>query len=270
MPWPCSSGIIASIFLAGHLVCAAGALAVEPQREMMLFDEPMVTGAGKHAQSLAEAPSAVTIITRADIQRFGYRTLAEALRSVRSFYGSYDRNYDYIGVRGFLRPGDYDDRILLLVNGHTYNDDIYGSASVGNDFGIDLEAVERIEVIRGPGSALYGGNALFAVINVVTVTGAEVPGVRALVETGSFARKRGQISVGHVFDSGLDVFASGSVLDIDGNASLLYPQFDTPENNNGVARDADGERAFNFFMNAHYGNFSLQGGANSREKHVPT
>ena len=270
MPWRGSPGIIAATFLAGHLICAAGAVAAEPQREMMLFDVPVVTAAGKHAQSLAEAPSAVTLITREDIHRLGYRTLAEALRSIRSFYGSYDRNYDYIGVRGFLRPGDYDDRILLLVNGHTYNDDIYGSASLGNDFGIDLEAVERIEVIRGPGSALYGGNALFAVVNVVTVTGAEVPGVRALVETGSFARKRGQISVGHVFDNGLDVFASGSILDIDGNATLFYPQYDTPENNNGVARYADGERALNFFMNAHYGNFSLQGGANSREKHIPT
>lgn len=272
MRWRASGRIIAATLVARHLLHLTGAtaLAAEPQREMLLFEEPVVTGASKRAQSLAEAPSAVTLITREEIHRLGYRTLAEALRSVRSFYGSYDRNYDYIGVRGFLRPGDYDDRILLLVNGHTYNDDIYGSASVGNEFGIDLEAVERIEVIRGPGSALYGGNALFAVINVVTVTGAELPGVRALVETGSFTRKRAQVSAGHVFDNGLDVFASGSILDIDGNGTLFYPQYDTPETDNGVARNADGERAYNFFLSAQYGNFGLQGGANSREKHIPT
>jgi outer membrane receptor for ferrienterochelin and colicins len=264
--------IIAITFVASHLlgVTLATALAAEPQREMLLFEEPVVTGASKHAQSLRDAPSAVTVITREDIHRFGYRTLAQALRSVGGFYGSSDRNYDYIGVRGFLRPGDYDDRILLLVNGHTYNDDIYGSAAVGNDFGIDMEAIERIEVIRGPGSALYGGNALFAVVNVVTSTGAELPGVRPLVETGSLGLKRGQVSAGHVFDNGLDVFASGSVLDIDGNSALFYPQYDTPENNNGIARNADAERAFNFFISAHYQNFSFQGGANSREKHIPT
>ena len=237
---------------------------------MLLFEEPVITAAAKHLQSVRDAPSAVTIITRNDIHRFGYRTLAEALRSVRGFYGTYDSNYDYVGVRGFLRPGDYDDRILLLVNGHTYNDDIYQSAPLGYDFGIDLEAVERIEVIRGPGSALYGGNALFAVVNVVTSTGAELPGIRSLVETGSFGRKRGQLSIGQVFKNGLDLFASGSVLDVDGNSTLFYPQYDTPETNNGIARHADAERAFNFFVSARYHNFTIQGGANSREKHIPT
>lgn len=241
-----------------------------PQRELLLFEEPVVTAAAKHPQLAREAPSAVTVISREDIERFGYRTLAEVLRSVRGFHGSYDRNYDYIGVRGFLRPGDYNDRILLLVNGHTYNDDVYQTAAVGNEFGIDLEAVEHIEVIRGPGSALYGGNALFAVINVVTATGQDRPGIRPLVETGSFGRKRGQVSAGHVFENGLDVFASGSVLDVDGHSELFYPEFDSPETNNGIARDADSERALNFYLRAQYRKLVLHGGANTRDKHVPT
>jgi iron complex outermembrane receptor protein len=262
-----------SIGLIGYAICAVATSAVAgelSQPEMLLFDEPVVTAASKRVQGVHEAPSSVTIITREEIHRFGYRTLAEALRSVRGFYGRYDRNYDYIGVRGFLRAGDYNDRILLLVNGHTYNDDIYGSANLGYEFGIDMEAIERIEVIRGPGSALYGGNAVFAVLNVITSTGAELPGVRPLVETGSLGRKRGQLSVGHTFDDGLDVFASGSVLDVDGNSSLFYPEYDTPENHGGVTRDADAERAVNFFVSARYQNFSFQGGANSREKHIPT
>jgi len=229
-----------------------------------------VTAAAKHPQSAADAPSSVTVITAEEIRRFGYRTLAEALRSVRGFYSSYDRNYGYVGVRGFLRPGDFNDRILLLVNGHTYNDDIYQQAYVDPTFGIDMEAIERIEIIRGPGSALYGGNALLAVINVVTATGSERPGVRPLAETGSFGRKRGQVSVGHVFEDGVDVFASGSVLDVDGPHELFYPELASPETSFGVARDADAERALSFFGSARYGNWSVQGGANTREKHVPT
>ncbi|MGH6693381.1 MAG: TonB-dependent receptor plug domain-containing protein, partial [Gammaproteobacteria bacterium] len=238
--------------------------------EMLLFEEPTVSAAAKHPQALSNAPSAVSVVTREDIRRLGHRTLAEVLRSLRGFYGTYDRNYDYIGVRGFQRPGDYNDRILLLVNGHAYNDDVYQTAALGYDFGIDLEAVDHIEVIRGPGSALYGGNALFAVVNVVTVSGRDLPGVNALAETGSFWRKRGQASVGHTFENGLDVFSSGSVLDVDGQRELFYPDYDSPRTNNGFARNSDSERAYNFFLSGRYGGFTLQGGANSREKQIPT
>ncbi|MGH7803957.1 MAG: TonB-dependent receptor plug domain-containing protein, partial [Candidatus Binatia bacterium] len=228
-----------------------------------------VTAASKHPQTAAEAPSAVTTITAEEIRRYGYRTLAEALRSVPGFYTSYDRNYGFVGVRGFLRPGDFNDRVLLLVNGHTYNDDIYQQAYVDPTFGIDLDSVERIEVVRGPGSALYGGNALFAVINVVTASARERPGIRVLAETGSFGRKRGHFSIGHVFD-GVEVFASGSVVDVDGQDELFYREFDSPEANGGIVEDADGEQALSFFGSARWGDFSLQGGANSRRKHVPT
>jgi iron complex outermembrane receptor protein len=267
------SRILTALLLGGTLAAdraAASEAGNAAGPEALLFEDVAVSAASKHAQPQREAPSAVTVVTREEIRRFGYRTLAEVLRSVRGFYISGDRNYDNVGVRGFLRPGDYSDRVLLLVNGHTYNNDVYWQSYLGQDFGIDLEAVDHIEVIRGPGSALYGGNALFAVINVVTTTGAENPGVHTLAETGSFWRKRGQASVGHVTEGGLDVFASGSVLDVDGPEELFYPAFDSPATHNGIARNADAERALKFFSSARYGDFTLQGGTNSREQHVPT
>ena len=257
---------------AAVLATPARGASSHPDLAEMDIEELMqieVTAASKHPQAAAAAPSSVTTITAVEIRRFGWRTLAEALRSVPGFYTSYDRNYEFVGVRGFLRPGDFSDRILLLVNGHTYNDDIYQQAYVDPTFGIDLEAVERIEVVRGPGSALYGGNALFAVINVVTASAHERPGLRVLAETGSFGRKRGHFTFGHVFDGG-DVFASGSVLDVDGQDELFYREFDSPETNGGIVEDGDGEQAFSFFASARWGDFSLQGGANSRRKHVPT
>ena len=232
-----------------------------PQRELLLFDEPTVSAATKHPEPAREAPAAVTVITHEDIHRFGYRTLAEVLRSVSGFYGSYDRNYDYVGVRGFLRPGDYNDRILVLVNGHTYNDDIFQTALLGHEFGIDLEAIDHVEVIRGPGSALYGGNALFAVVNVVTRTGAEVNGVESHLDYGSFGAKHGQILGGTRLGEA-EVFASGSFFDADGQSDLRFPQ--------GVAHDLDGQRAYNAFLSSRYRGWGFQGGTNGREKQIPT
>jgi outer membrane receptor for ferrienterochelin and colicins len=252
------------------LLTVPRAAAGDVQHELLLFEEIPITAATKHAQPSRTAPANVTVITREDIDRFGYRTLAEALRAQPGFYLSGDRASDHIGVRGFLRPNDFNDRILLLVNGHTYNNDIYQQAYVGQDFGIDLEAVDHIEVIRGPGSALYGGNAFFAVVNVVTLTGSELPGVHALAETGSFWRKRGQASVGHVTSGGAEIFASGSVLDVDGQDELFYPAYDSPKTNFGIAENADAERALKFFGTARWGAFSIQGGTSWREKHIPT
>ena len=262
---------VASIVgLSALLAFDAPARAEVAERELLLFDEPVVTAAAKHEQTLADAPASVSVITQEDIRRFGYRTLADALRSLDGFYGSYDRAYDYLGVRGFLIPGDYNDRILLLVNGHAYNNDLYQQAPLGNDFGIDMEDIVAIEVVRGPGSALYGGNGLFAVINVVTAAATTRPGVRLLAQGGSFDSVRGHGSVGHVFANGLEVFTGGSAYYADGQDELYYSEYDSPETNNGVARHRDREKAFNVFLNARYSDFSLQGGATWREKNLPT
>ena len=87
-------------------------------------------------------------------KRYGYRTLADILRSVRGFYVTNDRNYSYLGVRGFSRPGDYNARILLLVDGHRLNDNIFGAALIGTEFPLDVDLIERVEIIRGPSSSL--------------------------------------------------------------------------------------------------------------------
>jgi outer membrane receptor for ferrienterochelin and colicins len=84
-----------------------------------------VYGASKFEQKLTDAPAAVSIITSSDIKRYGYRTLADIMRSVRGFYTTYDRSYHYLGMRGFSRPGDLNTRFLLLVDGHRINDNVY-------------------------------------------------------------------------------------------------------------------------------------------------
>ena len=74
-----------------------------------------VYSASKHMQSASEAPSSVTVITADEIQKYGYRTLADILESVRGFYMTSDRLYSYVGVRGFGHLEDWNSRILVLI-----------------------------------------------------------------------------------------------------------------------------------------------------------
>lgn len=126
--------------------------------------------ASTYLQTAETAPSLVTVVTADQIRKYGYRTLADILRSVGGFYVTSDRNYSYVGVRGFARPGDYNTRILLLVDGHRLNDSVYGSSFVGFDALLDVDLIERVEIIRGPTSSLYGTNAFLAVVNVIPKT----------------------------------------------------------------------------------------------------
>ena len=83
-----------------------------------LMDLRVVYAASKYEQTTLAAPAAVTVITAEEIREFGYRSVADILNGVRGFFTTYDRNYSYVGVRGFARPGDYNSRLLLLIDGY--------------------------------------------------------------------------------------------------------------------------------------------------------
>ncbi|MBQ42295.1 MAG: hypothetical protein CME15_07520 [Gemmatimonadetes bacterium] len=83
-----------------------------------------VSTASRYEQTMREAPSSVTIVTATEIERYGYRTLAEILDNTRGFYVTDDRNYTYVGSRGFSRPTDYNNRFLTMLNGVSMNEPI--------------------------------------------------------------------------------------------------------------------------------------------------
>src|SRR6185295_8567422 len=123
------------------------------------YAPPPVEAASKRLLAVDEAPASTTVITAEEIRAFGYTTLAQALQVVRGFYLTDDRTYTATGVRGFSPPGDYNTRILILWDGHAMNDVWIGQGFVERGLNVDLNEVERIEIVRGPGSALYGTGA---------------------------------------------------------------------------------------------------------------
>jgi len=235
----------------------------------LLHEEQVVTAAAKHPQRLSETPSAVSVITAAEIQAMGYRTLGEALQWARDLYVSYDRNYTYVGVRGLLRPGDYNDRVLLTIDGHAMNGAVFQDATFGPELGLDMNAVQRIEIVRGPGSALYGTSAVLAVINVVTRRPQEEPGFALTGGAGAAGERHGSLVAAHVAPGSVSASLHASWSATDGTA-LYFPTFDTPATNFGRALNADGERAWNLLGTLEARGFVLRGKLNDRLKHVPT
>ena len=144
-----------------------------------------VFSASKHEQKTSEAPSSITVITRDDIYKHGYRNLFDVLRNVSGFYVRNHGTYRTLGVRGFAPSDESGGRILLLVNGHTINDNINGLAPLDAEFPVDLDLIDRIEVVRGPSSSLYGADAFFGVVNVITRTGSNMKGATLSTELGS-------------------------------------------------------------------------------------
>jgi outer membrane receptor for ferrienterochelin and colicin len=263
---------------------AEGARETRPDRdlrkmsleELMDIEVQTVVSASRYRQKVSEAPASVTIITTRDIQKYGYRTLADILKSVRGFYITYDRNYQYLGVRGFGRPGDYNTRILLLVDGHRLNDAIYDAAAIGTDFILDVDLIERVEVTRGPGSSLYGSNAFFAVVNVITRRAKDIGGVELSAEGGSHGTYKGRLSYGGAEKNGPGVLLSASGFTSAGD-NLYFPEYD-PGNpladpraaNGGYADNGDYDRYGSAYAKYEVGGLQLAAAYIERTKGVPT
>jgi iron complex outermembrane receptor protein len=227
-----------------------------------------VYSASKHLQSASDAPASVTVVTADEIQKYGYRTLADILQSVRGFYITYDRDYSYVGVRGFGRLGDWNSRILLLVDGHGINDNALGQAMLGTEFLVDVDLIERVEIIRGPSSSLYGTDAFFAVINVITRRPPQLKGVELSFAPASFGTYEGRASYGGQY-RGIDMLLSGTFSNSQGQ-TLFFPQFDNPATNYGITRNTDYENSQHILATISFRGFTFQGIFSARNRGVPT
>ncbi|MCB1954824.1 MAG: TonB-dependent receptor [Rhodocyclaceae bacterium] len=182
-------GIVHGCLLAASSVAsAANQMAVDADLLNAYGGADLVSIATGRAQPLRQAPAIASVVTRDDIRALGAHTLSEALVGVPGLHVSrstliYNPIFTFRGVHTQYNP-----QVLLLVNGLPMTSVFAGDR--GNAWGsMSVDNVERIEVIRGPGSALYGADAFAGVINVITRSPENFQGTEAGVRVGSFATR---------------------------------------------------------------------------------
>jgi outer membrane receptor for ferrienterochelin and colicin len=240
----------------------------EVEASLAVADE--VAAASRMVQAVNDAPASVTLLPRSELTAFAFPTLADALRGVRGVYLTDDGTYVSTGFRGFSPFGQYGNRTLVQLDGHTLNDDWIGSSYIDYDLLTDLRGLDQIEVIRGPGSTLYGTGAFFGVLNLVTPSTPADATVSGGVATTASGSVRGQATVSHSMgpDAGFWVHGGG-----------LYSQpadFHSParegstDHPTGVARgvgDFDAETAMGRVW---WKSLTLEGYFHRRDKQVQT
>jgi iron complex outermembrane receptor protein len=178
-----------------------------------------VSIATKSSESIRKTPAIVSVITEEEIKNMGARELIDVLNTVPGFEpGQVRLGSKYLGIRGVtdIRQGG---KLLVLLDGTPYNDIMYSSGLFyGYEF--NLDAIKRIEVIRGPGSALYGTNAFSGVINIITKSGEDVNGIEFGAKYGSYNNYAGFVNAGGVKND-LKSFLSIGGLKTDGTDVMI-------------------------------------------------
>ena len=155
----------------------------EPSRELLLFQEiPTVFTVSKKEQTISESPSAVSIITDEDIRAYGATNIPDLLRMVPGVDVLAISATDYnVNIRGFNKDATH--KLLVLIDGRSVNLDFMGIV-LWESLPITMEEIKRIEIVKGPGSAIWGGNAYSGIINIVTRRPVEALGTTASVSYG--------------------------------------------------------------------------------------
>jgi outer membrane receptor for ferrienterochelin and colicins len=176
--------------------------------ELKLVPLRQVSAVSRYAESIEDAPSSVTIIDAQELRAFGYPTIAEALRGVRGFSVNNDSAYYSVAVRGIGQPNDYGNRVLILSDGASLNDNLLSSSYIGSDGRDDLKDVSRIEIVRGPGSLLYGTGAFSGLVNLVPNEKDDANNVHGSVGTYNNSVARGRLGFHYNFTPKTGVWAS--------------------------------------------------------------
>ncbi len=216
-----------------------------------LQEETYVTTATKTRENINKSGSTVSIITADDLKNMGARNLMDALKRLPGLgISQMTMGMSAVEVRGVKT--DFGEKVLFLMNGHPINNNLVngGAHSSYNNFIID--DIKRVEVVRGPGSALYGANAFVAVINIITKDVPDIQGTAVTVGSGSYNSKKVNMQTGN------------RVGDLEFTANLNA--FDTEGFKGDVESDAIGasgksdywNQRYEFGMQLAYGNYTLQ------------
>lgn len=199
-------------------------------REVHLEARNVIQAASRRAERIEDAPASTTILQRQDLDAFAFPTLASALQGVRGFALTSDSLYSNAAVRGLGQPNDYSNRLVVLSDGAALNENILNQPFIGYDGRVDLGDIERVEIVRGAGSVLYGSGALSGVVNLVP-RGRDEPTNAEFQLSGvsnTVGRVRAAMNLRLGSDTGLRMSLSGAhsegrdaTLDIDGTQTSV-------------------------------------------------
>ena len=163
-----SAPIFAITLLSSSGLATADNAAIEDLTNLSIEEllSVEIISASRLGQKSSQAPSSVSVVTANDIRTFGWRTLADALNAMPGLFATNNRNYSFLGVRGFIKANDYNSRVLIMIDGQRMNENVYDTGNIAQEFMLDMDLVERIEFIPGSGSSIYGANAFLGLINV--------------------------------------------------------------------------------------------------------
>lgn len=224
-----------------------------------------VSTASRFSQSAEDAPALTYVLTDGEIRDFGMRRFTDVLRALPGIYITSNGNFSYVGARGLGRPGDYNSRLLLLIDGVRTNDAVTDSALVGPEFFLDVDLIERVEFTPGPGSALYGNNAFLGVINVITKRADKLAGVRARLSVDSLKGRDWAFSLGRRFDGGAEAWIAASGFE---RRDIEHPrphpdEFDSP------LRALSWDRAKRLAASVSWQGLTLRAGLSERRRGLP-
>lgn len=250
----------------------------DPDEDLAQLLEAEVEGVSRYAESTLDAPAVVRVFPREDARLLGHTTVGEMLQRLPGGYLTTDRTYASFGLRGFNRPGDYNSRTLLTIDGYRVNDVIYDQALPDLTFPLPADWVKRTELIYGPASSVYGGNALFGVANFVTLDGADAPGAAARVSLGSFGSRRAMAQYGYSSGNGGGNSTNGQGSDVfigvvgyrSRGEDLSFPELASAQASDGVARGLDGTRQHALLAKTRFGRWRATLVASERDKDIAT
>ena len=227
---------------------------LSPLEEEILWlkEETYVTTATKTREKISKSGASVSIITKDDLKKMGARNLMDTLKRLPGFsIQETSIGIPAIEVRGALTSDS--EKVLFMIDGHSVNNNLVngGATWTYNDFSID--DVKQIEVVRGPGSALYGANAFVAVINIITETADDISGLEATLGSESDTTRKLNLQYGAELNN-IQFAANLNILE--SNGTHQYVENDG-SSNSGYTNDW--QERYDFSFNIQSEHFKLYG-----------
>ena len=206
-----------------------------------IHEEQFISTATKTREKISKSGSSVSIITKQDLKKMGARNLMDALKRLPGF--SVQETFigiPAIEVRGVLTAES--EKVLFMIDGHSVNNNLVnGSATwIYSDFSIDN--INQVEIVRGPGSALYGANAFVAVINIITETADDINGLEVTLASESDTTRKLNLQLGQELS---DIKIAANLNILESNGAYQYVKNDSV-GNSGYTYDWQDRYDFSF------------------------